>query len=83
MRDRLFDVVLMDWAMPELDGVEATRLIRAEESRSGRPRVPIIALTAHTVAENRRECLAAGMDDFLAKPVTVDALDAAIRRAVA
>lgn len=83
LRDRLFDVVLMDWAMPDLDGVEATRLIRAEESRSGRPRVPIIALTAHTVAENRHECLAAGMDDFLAKPVTVDALDAAIRRAVA
>lgn len=83
VRERLFDVVLMDWAMPEMDGVEATRLIRAEESRSGRSRVPIIALTAHTVAENRRECLAAGMDDFLAKPVTVDALDAAIRRAVA
>jgi CheY-like chemotaxis protein len=83
VRDRLFDVVLMDWAMPEMDGVEATRLIRAEESRSGRPRVPIIALTAHTVAENRRDCFEAGMDDFLAKPVSVDALDAAIRRAVA
>jgi CheY-like chemotaxis protein len=83
VRDELFDVVLMDWSMPEVDGVEATRQIRAEEARSGRQRVPIIALTAHTYAENRRECLDAGMDDFLAKPITVDVLDAAIRRAVA
>lgn len=83
VRDQLFDVVLMDWSMPEMDGVEATRLIRAEESQSGRPRVPIIALTAHTYAENRRECLDAGMDDFLPKPITMDVLDAAIRRAVA
>jgi CheY-like chemotaxis protein len=83
VRDHLFDVVLMDWSMPEVDGVEATRQIRAEEARTGRQRVPIIALTAHTYAENRRECLEAGMDDFVAKPVTVDVLDAAIRRAVA
>ncbi len=63
-----FDIVLMDLQMPELDGYEATRIIRAKETST---RIPIIAQTAHAFAEDRKECLAVGMDEFLSKPITV------------
>ncbi len=62
-----YDAILMDCQMPELDGVEASRRIRAEEG--GRRHVPIIALTASALSEDRQTCLDAGMDDFLTKPV--------------
>jgi CheY-like chemotaxis protein len=76
-----FDVVLMDCHMPDLDGLEATRRIRAAEARSGHGRrIPIIAVTADALAENRAACLTAGMDDFLSKPVDLGQLGAAIRR---
>jgi CheY-like chemotaxis protein len=64
-----FDVVLMDLQMPVMDGLEATRRIRAREQADGRPRVPIIAMTARAMAEDRDRCAAAGMDGYLSKPM--------------
>ena len=55
--------------MPEIDGLEATRRIRAAEAAHGAPRTPIVALTANAFGEDRDACLAAGMDDFLVKPL--------------
>jgi signal transduction histidine kinase/CheY-like chemotaxis protein len=73
-----FDLVLMDLHMPELDGVAATRAIRA---LPGAPsRVPIVALTADAFAETRERCFAAGMDAFLSKPVSLDALAQVLAR---
>jgi signal transduction histidine kinase/CheY-like chemotaxis protein len=68
------DLVLMDWRMPVLDGIAATREIRAQESSLALPRVPVIALTATTLADDRAACLAAGMDAVLAKPFTKEQL---------
>ena len=73
------DVVLMDMMMPDTDGVEATRQIRAEEAGSGR-RVPIVALTANAFEADRQVCAAAGMDGYAAKPIRPDALLRAIAR---
>jgi CheY-like chemotaxis protein len=74
----LYDLVLMDAHMPVMDGYEATRAIRASE-REGQ-RVPIIALTARAMEEDRLECLAAGMDDYLTKPVRAQDLLEAVAR---
>jgi PAS domain S-box-containing protein len=74
--DGAFDLILMDCQMPEMDGLEATRRIRAAEA--GRGRIPIVALTANAMREDRDACLAAGMDDHIAKPVTEESLLAAI-----
>ena len=74
-----FDVVFMDCQMPETDGFEATRLIREREQREG-GHVPIIALTASVMAEERAQAFSAGMDDHLAKPVSAKRLSSAIER---
>jgi CheY-like chemotaxis protein len=63
-----FDVVLMDVEMPVMDGIEAAIRIRALEQTSG-GRIPIIAMTAHVLADVQERCRAAGMDDYLAKPI--------------
>ncbi|MCP5015365.1 MAG: response regulator [Ketobacter sp.] len=68
------DVVLMDCEMPEMDGYAATRHIREFELRNRLPRKPIIAVTAHAVGESRELCLQAGMDEYITKPIRLDAL---------
>lgn len=78
-----FDCVLMDIQMPVMDGLTATRAIRDSETRQTLPRIPIIAMTAYAMAGDRERCLAAGMDDYLAKPVGKAALRDVIGRAMA
>ena len=73
-----YDVVLMDLQMPELDGIGATRQIRAEHAEGRRPR--IVALTANAFEEDREACLAAGMDDYVSKPLKAETLEAALLR---
>lgn len=71
------DLIVMDLLMPEMDGLDATRMIRQEETSS---RVPIIALTAATEGKDVNECFSAGMDAFLSKPIIIDELVAELKR---
>ena len=77
-----FDVILMDVQMPEMGGLEATAAIRKQEEGTGR-HLPIVALTAHAMAGDREQCLAAGMDAYVSKPVRAAELFSAIDAAVA
>src|SRR5262249_50854299 len=72
-----FDIVLMDLQMPEMDGLTATRLLRADPRFND---LPIIAMTAHALLEERQRCLEAGMNDHVTKPIDPDALFAALSR---
>lgn len=82
VEESAFDVVLMDCMMPIVDGYEATRRIRAIESRSewAKPRLGIIALTARAMPGDRDVCLAAGMDDYITKPFSLEKLTEAVLR---
>ena len=74
-----YDIIFMDCSMPEMDGFEATAALRTLEA-AGQHRVPIVALTANAMAEDRERCLAAGMDDFLSKPVRLEEIRATLER---
>jgi CheY-like chemotaxis protein len=83
-----YDLILMDCQMPEMSGYEATWQIRNREKEhpedsKDRPRIQIIAMTANTQADSREKCLAAGMDDFINKPVQLPELEAAVLRGLA
>jgi signal transduction histidine kinase/DNA-binding response OmpR family regulator len=82
LETRSYDVVLMDVQMPEMDGLEATAAIRAKEKISG-AHLPVIAVTAYAMPEDRDRCLKAGMDDYLSKPILSQALFDSIERITA
>jgi two-component system, sensor histidine kinase len=81
-REGAYDIVLMDIQMPRMDGVEATRLIRAEEAAAGRPYTPILALSANALPDQVEAYLAAGMDGHVAKPIELVKLQAALEAAL-
>jgi CheY-like chemotaxis protein len=72
-----FDVILMDWQMPEVDGLKCAGKIRERELLNGH-RTPIVAVTAHVLEGDREKCLAAGLDDYLGKPFTIPQLKGTI-----
>ncbi len=79
LEQHAYDLVLMDGQMPRMDGFSATRALRERELRSGE-HVPVVAMTAHAMQGDRERCFAAGMDDYLTKPVNRDALTAVLSR---
>jgi CheY-like chemotaxis protein len=74
IENKIYHIIFMDCQMPEMDGFDATRAIRLFEKNNDRYRVPIVALTANAQEGDREECLAAGMTDFLPKPLKQEAL---------
>ncbi len=80
LRHTAFKLVLMDWQMPDMDGLEATRRLRAGHAGELNRTVPVVALTANAFAEDRNACLAAGMDDFVTKPVLASHLESVVER---
>lgn len=78
--NKTFDLILMDCQMPRLDGYSTTKIIRSEPSYEMLNKIPIIALTANAMVGDKEKCLAAGMDDYLAKPVDLAGLRKAILR---
>jgi CheY-like chemotaxis protein len=79
LAENSFDILLTDIHMPGMDGIEAARAIREAEAEQGRPRTPIVALTADVLEDGKQSCQEAGMDGFLAKPVNPAELDEMLR----
>ncbi len=79
LKENQFDLILMDLQMPGMDGLEATKIIRKQESQTGK-QIPIIALTASTLKEDKNKCLQVGMDDFLIKPIKKEKLKTILER---
>jgi CheY-like chemotaxis protein len=77
-----YDLILMDIQMPEMDGIAATRAIRAAEAAEGKPRIPIIAVSANAMAHQVKDYMEAGMDGHVAKPIELTKLHAAIEKAL-
>ncbi|MCB1416973.1 MAG: response regulator, partial [Nitratireductor sp.] len=73
-REHWPDLILMDVSMPQMDGFQATKEIRAIEAEQGRPPVPIIAITAHALVGDMERCLEAGMDGYVSKPISPEQL---------
>ncbi|MEI8079330.1 MAG: response regulator, partial [bacterium] len=80
LRQAVFDLVLMDVQMPEMDGLVATAAIRAGQAGADRHATPIIAITAHAMKGDRERCLAAGMNGYVSKPLRMSELLSEIRR---
>ncbi|MBZ5561804.1 MAG: response regulator [Acidobacteriia bacterium] len=81
LKEKAYDLVLMDCQMPVMDGFEATAVIRRQEAQErAKNRIPIVALTANAVQGDRERCLAAGMDDYLAKPFTQEELRSVLEK---
>jgi CheY-like chemotaxis protein/HPt (histidine-containing phosphotransfer) domain-containing protein len=80
LNQRDYDLVLMDCQMPEMDGYQASRFVRDPDSTVRNHDIPIVAMTANALKGDREKCLAAGMDDYVVKPVKPEALAAAIER---
>lgn len=79
LEKRKYALILMDWRMPEVDGIQCTRTIRDVDAKNGL-HTPIVALTARAMEGDREKCLAAGMDDYLSKPFTTAQLKEVIGR---
>jgi signal transduction histidine kinase/DNA-binding response OmpR family regulator len=79
-KDRRYDVILMDVQMPDMDGFQTTQAIRALEAATRRPRTPIVAMTARAMKGDREECLVAGMDAYISKPIEVSELVALVAK---
>jgi len=82
VRRERFDLILMDVQMPILDGLKTSEVLRREERESGGNRIPIIAMTASAMQGDRERCLAAGMDDYVSKPIDMKQLRVAMERAM-
>ncbi len=83
LQESEFDLVFMDIQMPGLGGLEATRKIRSGEAGEANQEVPIIAMTAHATCQDRKNCLAAGMNDYIPKPISTNLIHEAMRRVLA
>lgn len=80
LEENEYDLVLLDCSMPVLNGYDATAVIRDQTSKVKNHNIPIIALTAHAMREDRDKCLAVGMNDHLSKPIRIDTLLAKIEK---